>query len=134
MLVCNNDNSLPPPHSPLSYKKPGYMSWFNFGSSQASSSPAAGVNLKLGLREGGVHPSAHLQGGKAGAITPTTPTWDVNKDTDHLFQEHGVEAVKNIEKQTRLDIDQRRVDLRQMVGYVPCKLTEVNSVHFHLNV
>lgn len=105
------------------------MSWFSFGSYQASSIPPAGVQLKLGLREGGRLPnSTHMQEGKAGAITPTTPTWDVKKDTDRLFQEHGVEEVKKIEKQTRLDIDQRQEDLRQMVGYVH-KL--VPSVHFH---
>ena len=45
-----------------------------------------------------------------------TPTWDVERDTDTLFREHGVEEIKEIEKQTRLDIDSRREDLRQMVG------------------
>ena len=45
-----------------------------------------------------------------------TPTWDVEKDTDRLFRDHGIEEIKRIEKQTRLDIDSRREDLRQTVG------------------
>lgn len=45
-----------------------------------------------------------------------TPTWDVEKDTDTLFCLHGIQEIKQIEKQTRLDIDSRREDLRQMVG------------------
>jgi hypothetical protein len=45
-----------------------------------------------------------------------TPTWDVEKDTDKLFRDHRIEEIRQIEKQTRLDIDSRREDLRQMVG------------------
>jgi len=45
-----------------------------------------------------------------------TPSWDVEKDTDALVREHGIEEIKRIEEQTRKDIDSRREDLRQMVG------------------
>ena len=51
-----------------------------------------------------------------GSPSAATPTWDIEKDTDALFCEHSVEEIKQIEKQTRLDIDSRREDLRQMVG------------------
>ena len=40
----------------------------------------------------------------------------VEKDTDNLFCSHTVEEIKKIEQQTRLDIDRRKEDLRQMVG------------------
>ncbi len=53
-----------------------------------------------------------------GSPSVATPTWDVERDTDILFREHGVVEIKEIEMQTRLDIDRRREDLRQMVGYV----------------
>lgn len=95
------------------------MSWFGFGSSQASSKPPAGLHFKLGLVGGGSQPPSNyipLVGGKTGATSPITPTWDVDKDTNRLFQEHGVDEMKEIEKQARLDIDRRREDLRQMVG------------------
>ena len=45
-----------------------------------------------------------------------TPAWDVEKDTNNLFRDHGIEDIKKIEEQTRKDIDSRREDLRQMVG------------------
>ena len=40
----------------------------------------------------------------------------VEKDTDELFCSHTVQEIKQIEQQTRLDIDRRKEDLRQMVG------------------
>ncbi len=62
-----------------------------------------------------------LSGGSSAPSTPgsmgvATPAWDVEKDTDILFRDHGVEEIKKIEEQTRKDIDSRREDLRQMVG------------------
>ncbi len=41
---------------------------------------------------------------------------NVDGDTDLMFKEHTVEEMKELEKKTRLDIDRRREDLRQMVG------------------
>lgn len=40
----------------------------------------------------------------------------VEKDTDNLFCSRTVQEIKQIEQQTRLDIDRRKEDLRQMVG------------------
>lgn len=83
------------------YQQP--RSWFSFGGTPKSISP----------------PTRLVFGKSAG--TPespgvATPTWDAEKDTDTLFRLHGIEEIKQIEKQTRLDIDSRREGLRQMVG------------------
>ena len=40
----------------------------------------------------------------------------VERDTDELFRSNTVQEIKQIEQQTRLDIDRRKEDLRQMVG------------------
>ena len=95
------------------------MSWLSLGSSPAGSNPTVGAQLKLLLKDTETYAptsSSPLMGGKIGATPPSIPTWDVNKDTDRLFREHRISEVQEIEKQTRLDIDQRREDLRQMVG------------------
>ncbi len=48
--------------------------------------------------------------------TPGGIVGGVEKDTDELFCSHTVQEIKQIEQQTRLDIDRRKEDLRQMVG------------------
>ena len=42
--------------------------------------------------------------------------WDVETDISALFSKHSVEEVRKIEQQTRLDIERKKEDLRQMVG------------------
>ena len=79
--------------------------WFGFGAAKISPAP---TKLVFG---GGASSSP-------GSPGVATPMWDVEKDTDTLFREHGIQEIKQIEKQTRLDIDSRREGLRQMVGYV----------------
>lgn len=48
--------------------------------------------------------------------SPVGVVGGVEKDTDDLFCSHTVLEIKKIEQQTRLDIDRRKEDLRQMVG------------------
>ena len=48
--------------------------------------------------------------------SPVGVVGGVEKDTDDLFRSHTVDEIKRIEQQTRLDIDRRKEDLRQMVG------------------
>ena len=43
-------------------------------------------------------------------------SWDAEKDTSALFCSHSIEEIRQIEQQTRLDIERRKEDLRQMVG------------------
>ena len=78
-------------------------SWFSFGGTPKSTPPP--TRLVFGQSVG-----------TPGSPGVATPTWDVEKDTDTLFRLHGIEEIKQIEKQTRLDIDSRREGLRQMVG------------------
>lgn len=42
--------------------------------------------------------------------------WDVEADISALFSKHSVEEVRQIEQKTRLDIERKKEDLRQMVG------------------
>ena len=87
------------------------MSWF-FGPSQGSSSTHEGYQRSVSSPGRVAQPQAtHANKG-----TPVSPTWDVNKDINRMFQEHTIEEMKGLEKKTRLDIDRRREDLRQMVG------------------
>ena len=46
----------------------------------------------------------------------TSGSWDAEKDTSALFCSHSIEEIRQIEQQTRLDIERRKEDLRQMVG------------------
>lgn len=78
-------------------------SWFSFGVSPRNNPPPTKLVF------GGLTSTPGTPG-------VATPTWDVEKDTNTLFQEHTIEEIKQIEKQTRLNIDSRREDLRQMVG------------------
>ena len=44
--------------------------------------------------------------------------WDVEADIAALFSKHSVKDVRKIEQKTRLDIERKKEELRQMVGYV----------------
>ena len=48
-------------------------------------------------------------------IAGPTP-WDVESDISILFCQHSVEEVRKMEQKTRLDIERKKEDLRQMVG------------------
>ena len=43
-------------------------------------------------------------------------SWDVEADISVLFSKHSVEQVRQIEQKTRLDIERKKEELRQMVG------------------
>ena len=47
-------------------------------------------------------------------VAPTH--WDVETDISALFSKHTIEEVRQIEQKTRLDIERKKEDLRQMVG------------------
>jgi hypothetical protein len=42
--------------------------------------------------------------------------WDNESDTNALFQQHTVDEIRQIERKTRMDIEKKKEDLRQMVG------------------
>ena len=89
------------------------MSWF-FGSTQgANSSQGRRQLVRLGSSSNGTQSSRSPMNSKG---SPVSPIGDVDKETNRMFQEHTVEGMKELEKKTRLDIDRRREDLRQMVG------------------
>ncbi|XP_062516970.1 conserved oligomeric Golgi complex subunit 1-like [Corticium candelabrum] len=46
----------------------------------------------------------------------TGGVWDNEADTNALFQQHTVDDIRLIEQKTRMDIDKKKEDLRQMVG------------------
>ena len=76
------------------------------GSHQGTSSPRTpGLSVFKSLSS----PGSPGLGGVVGGV---------EKDTDELFCSHTVQEIKQIEQQTRLDIDRRKEDLRQMVGSV----------------
>lgn len=61
----------------------------------------------------------------SGLVGPTTThaqlvtqsrSWDAEVDTNALFCRHTVEEVRQIAQRTRLDIERKKEDLRQMVG------------------
>ena len=42
--------------------------------------------------------------------------WEVEADISVLLSKHSVEEVRKIEQETRLDIERKKEELRQMVG------------------
>ena len=42
--------------------------------------------------------------------------WEVEADISALLSKHSVEEVRKIEQRTRLDIERKKEELRQMVG------------------
>lgn len=42
--------------------------------------------------------------------------WEVEADISALLSKHSVEEVRKIEQKTRLDIERKKEELRQMVG------------------
>lgn len=96
--------------------------WLRFGrlSSNEPTSPTNGVASRI------ESPSSQPATSPPGLSvfksleSPGSPVEEVmggvEKDTDGLFRSRSVEEIKRIEQQTRLDIDRRKEDLRQMVG------------------
>jgi len=89
------------------------MSWF-FNSARGVNGPPGRRQLtRLGSSSNEAHSPSSPTNSK---WAPVSPIGDVDKETNRMFQEHTVEEMKDLEKKTRLDIDRRREDLRQMVG------------------
>ena len=42
--------------------------------------------------------------------------WEVEADISSLLSKHSVEEVRRIEQRTRLDIERKKEELRQLVG------------------
>ena len=91
--------------------------WLSFGQgfgSSASSPTSQSASLGAGSPSSPPGLSVFKSLGSPGS--PGGTLGGVEKDTDNLFCFHTVEEIKKIEQQTRLDIDRRKEDLRQMVG------------------
>lgn len=88
--------------------------WLSFGQSISSSPPSRSVSV--GETGAGSTPGLSMfkSLGSPGSLGGVVGS--VEKDTDDLFCSRTVEEIKQIEQQTRLDIDRRKEDLRQMVG------------------
>lgn len=100
-------------------------SWLSFGRSFTSSPPpnrSVSLDLTAARVDGNAQGSAKSTPGLSAFKSLGSPgspggmMGGVEKDTDNLFCSHTVEEIKKIEQQTRLDIDRRKEDLRQMVG------------------
>lgn len=103
------------------YSQP--RSWLSFGQSFSSSPSVTGTGAAASAAGSGPNsprtPGLSAFKSLSSPISSGSPgdvLGGVERDTDELFRSNTVQEIKQIEQQTRLDIDRRKEDLRQMVG------------------